>query len=247
MALKFPAPRRGASRLAVVQSATLLRCEGPIDGKDPDRITLEFIMTNKGHDDLFNLQQESNSWIYPIRLEVSFSAPVVHPLNSGSTHWTGTIATPAVNLEKKEVAETVPRKESFIFARSSPGEGSPEVSIGTIVAKPDGHLVMRFVDRHGNPWEIGVEYRSFQKRDGAHAKAIDCRMEKKDGNGGSGTFSMRLVGQVMADGSMDGSFIRTTSPGYGSSDTGLVSVQKFTMRPFKHEEVEGDDGAGSSD
>lgn len=198
-------------------------------------------------DSIFNLQHKPKAWIYPIRLEGIFSAPVVYPSNTGNTNWTGSIAARAVILEKNEAADAAPQQESFIFTRSSAGEGSPESSIATIVAKPDGQLVMRFDDSHGNPWEMNVKYITFRKQDGSPCKAIDGSMETKDDKGGSGTFSMRLVGQVMADGSMEGSFVRITSPGYLGADTEVVSVRKFTMRPSKHGKAEGDHDAVPSD
>ncbi len=129
-----------------------------------------------------------------------------------------------------------------MFARSSSDKGPPEVSIATITTKPNGQHVMQFTDLHRNKWDIPIEFRAFEKRDGSKAMAFDGCLEIKDGNGGSGLFSIRLSGCLMADGSLEGSTIKLTSPGYQSSEKEQVSIQKFTLKMLEAGQVAPSDG-----
>ncbi len=128
-----------------------------------------------------------------------------------------------------------PPAGKFMFALSISDNRPPEVSVATITKTPDAQYVMEYLDRWRNKWSIPIKFRTFQKRDGSKVVTFDGYFEQKDG-GASGVFSMRYLGCVMPDGSMEGSLIRITTPDYQSSESEQASIQKFRMRALKDDE-----------
>jgi hypothetical protein len=128
----------------------------------------------------------------------------------------------------------------FVCALSSESKEPPIASISSIEAGTSGEYVLRIRDWYRNPCVVPIRFRPIliQTLNGPQTVlAFEGAIEHGDKKGGAGLRSFRVSGVVAQDGSVDGTMVEFTTPGYDESARESVNVRAFKMRSLAAEQA----------